>query len=93
MHWQALKRVLCFVKGILDHGIYIQRTSRLAIFGYLDVNHACSQDDRRSVSGYCVYLGDNLVSWSSKKPQVVSQSSAESEYRALAHIIAEIMWI
>ena len=45
-HWQALKRVLRFVKGTLDHGIHIQPTLRLTIVSYSDADHAHSQDDR-----------------------------------------------
>uniref|UniRef100_A0A803NFK9 Reverse transcriptase Ty1/copia-type domain-containing protein n=1 Tax=Cannabis sativa TaxID=3483 RepID=A0A803NFK9_CANSA len=46
-----------------------------------------------SVDGYCVFLGDSLVSWSSKKQTVVARSSTESEYRALTHLAAELSWI
>ncbi|KAH9687366.1 retrovirus-related pol polyprotein from transposon RE1 [Citrus sinensis] len=60
---------------------------------FLDVDWGSDLDDRKSVSGYCVYLGDNLVSWSSKKQQIVSKSTAESEYRALALAVSEVLWI
>uniref|UniRef100_A0A803QCY3 Integrase catalytic domain-containing protein n=1 Tax=Cannabis sativa TaxID=3483 RepID=A0A803QCY3_CANSA len=59
----------------------------------LNTDWACCPDDRKSVAGYCVYLGNTLVSWSSKKQHVVSRSSTESEYRALPHVSAKISWI
>uniref|UniRef100_A0A803PM38 Integrase catalytic domain-containing protein n=1 Tax=Cannabis sativa TaxID=3483 RepID=A0A803PM38_CANSA len=51
------------------------------------------RNDRRSVAGTCVYLGDTLISWSSRKQPVVSRSSTESEYRALAQVAAEMTWV
>ena len=58
-----------------------------------DADWATDPDDRRSISGYCVYLGDNLVAWSSRKQGIVARSTAESEYRAMALCSTEITWI
>ena len=60
---------------------------------FSDADWAGSITDRRSTSGYCSYVWGNLVTWRSKKQTVVSRSSAEAEFRALALAICEGMWI
>ncbi|KAM6576564.1 hypothetical protein CsatB_028401 [Cannabis sativa] len=92
-HWNAAKRILRYLKGTCTQGLHICCSNNLNITGFSDADWASNVDDRRSVGGYCVYLGESLVSWSSKKQAVVSRSSTESEYRALAHVSAEITWI
>jgi histone deacetylase 1/2 len=92
IHWQTLKRMLRYVKGTLHYGLHFKLGANLNITGFSDANCGCDTKDRRSVVGYCVYLGNSL-SWSSKKQQIVSRSSIESEYRALANVAAEILWL
>uniref|UniRef100_A0A803QCM3 Polyprotein n=1 Tax=Cannabis sativa TaxID=3483 RepID=A0A803QCM3_CANSA len=90
-HWTAAKRVLRYLKGY--HALHIKYSKKLAITGFSDADWACCPDDRRNVAGYCIYLRDTLVSWSSKKQAVVSHSSTQSEYKALAQVTAKISWI
>jgi hypothetical protein len=92
-HLAMLKRVLRYVKGTLPTGLHISTGSITGLTAYSDVDWAGCPDSRRSTSGYCVFLGDNLVSWSSKRQTTVSCSSAEAEYRAVAHAVAETCWL
>jgi hypothetical protein len=66
-------------------------TSDLVV--YTDADWAGCPDTRRSTSGYTVFLGDNLVSWSSKCQNITSRSSAEAEYRIVANSVAEVCWL
>ncbi|KAL6331836.1 hypothetical protein AAG906_020180 [Vitis piasezkii] len=82
-HWAALER-FCILYSSQGH-------TRIECFS--DADWAGSKFDRRSTTGYCVFFGGNLVAWKSKKQSVVSRSSAESEYRAMAQATCEIIWI
>ena len=65
----------------------------LSLQGYCDSDWGGCTSTKRSVTGYCLQLGSALISWQAKKQTVVSMSSAEAEYRALATITTEIMWL
>ena len=90
MYWKACERVLRYLCGSIDHGLHIQFASRLSLTSFLDTDQSNCVDDRSSTSGFCVFLGLNIISWSSRKQKVDTRSSTESEYRALAHTAAEV---
>jgi hypothetical protein len=92
-HLALVKRVLRYVRGTMDFGLHLCASSSTSLTAYSDADWAGCPDSRRSTSGYCVYYGDSLISWSSKRQTTVSRSSAEAEYRAIAHAVAECCWL
>jgi hypothetical protein len=92
-HLTATKRILWYLQGTLDHGLLLRRASTSDLVVYIDADWAGCPDTCWSTSGYAVFLGDNLVSWSSKRQHVVSRSSAEVEYCAVANSVAEACWL
>jgi hypothetical protein len=92
-HLDALKRILRYVRGTLHMGLLVRPSAALEMVVYSDADWAGCPDTRKSTSGYAVFLGDNLVSWSSKRQNTVSRSSAEAEYRAVANAVAEASWL
>jgi histone deacetylase 1/2 len=92
-HLAMLKCVLRYVKGTLSTGLHIGTGSITSLIAYSDADWAGCLDSRRSISGYCIFLGDNLVSWSSKRQTTISRSSAEAKYRVVAHAVAETCWL
>ncbi|GJU25158.1 ribonuclease H-like domain-containing protein [Tanacetum coccineum] len=92
-HFSALKRILRYVQGTLDCGLQLFSSSTKELVAYSDADWAGCPTTRRSTSGYCVFLGNNLLSWSSKRQATLSRSSAEAEYRGVANDIAETCWL
>lgn len=92
-HMQLVKRILRYIKGTSHFSIQLYKASSPHLLAYTDADWAGCPDTRRSTSGFCVFLGQNLVSWSSKRQVTVSRSSAEAEYRGIANCVAETCWI
>jgi hypothetical protein len=88
-HLALVKRIIRYVKGTLSAGLHIGTSPVQSLT--LDADWAgCSH---RSTSGYCVYLGDNMVSLSSKHHTTVSRSSAEAKYHVVTHAFAKCCWL
>jgi hypothetical protein len=92
-HWSAVKRILRFVKGTIDTGFTIRSSHSTLLSAFSNADWAGDIDDRRSTGGFAVYFGPNLISWSAKKQPTVSRSSTEAEYKALANVTAETVWV
>ncbi|GJT84867.1 ribonuclease H-like domain-containing protein [Tanacetum coccineum] len=70
-------------------GLQLYASSESSLVAYFDADWAGCPATRRSTSGYCVFLGNNLLSWSSKRQHTLSRSSVEAEYRGVANVVAE----
>ncbi|KAK1415150.1 hypothetical protein QVD17_30922 [Tagetes erecta] len=92
-HFQFLKRIIRYLKGTANQGLVIRPSKSVNLTAYSDADWGGCPDSHRSTSGYCVFLGDNIVSWSSKRQTTISRSSAEAEYRGVANTVAETTWL
>jgi hypothetical protein len=92
-HLHLIKRILRYRKGTLNLSLTLSPSKSHTLIAYSDVDWAGCPDTRRSTSGFCMFLGDNLISWSSRRQTTVSRSSAEAKYRAVAAAVAESYWI
>nr|GFB71106.1 ribonuclease H-like domain-containing protein [Tanacetum cinerariifolium] len=92
-HFTSLKRILRYVRGTLYYGLQLHVSSTTQLSAYTDADWAGCPVSRWSTSRYCVFLSDNLLSWSAKRQATLSRSSAEAEYRGVANVVAETGWI
>ncbi|KAM2954379.1 hypothetical protein FF1_032665 [Malus domestica] len=92
-HLNLVKRILRYLKGSIGQGITMHNNQSTVISGYTDADWAGNAIDRKSITGYCTFVGGNLVTWKSKKQQVIARSSAEAEYRAMAATACELIWL
>nr|GEV78798.1 ribonuclease H-like domain-containing protein [Tanacetum cinerariifolium] len=89
----ALKRILRYVRGTLSYGLQLYSSTTSTLVAYSDADWAGCPTTHRSTFGYCVFLGNNLLSWSSKRQFTISRSSAEAEYQGVANAVAETCWL
>lgn len=89
VNWTTAKQVLRYLKGTVDLGLHYTKGS-IALTTFCDSHWAGNPDDRRSTTGFGIFFGPNLISWSAKKQHVVSRSSTEAEYLSMALATAEM---
>jgi hypothetical protein len=92
-HFSAILRILWYLKGTLFHGLYFSSQSPIQLHAYTDADWAGDLIDRRSTTGYCFLLDTSLISWRSKKQNVVAQYSTKTKYCALADTSTELLWL
>lgn len=91
--YTLLKRIPRYVKGTITMEISFNKDTDFTLRAYSDSDWADCKTTRRSTGGFCTFLGNNLISWSTLKQQMVSKSSIEAEYRSLSDTPSEITWL
>jgi Reverse transcriptase (RNA-dependent DNA polymerase) len=91
-HWEAVKRVLRYVKGTKSHRLEYGGDS-VKLSAYTDSDYAGDVAERKSTSGYVTFVGNCAVTWSSRKQRIIATSTAEAEYIALAHCAREVLFL
>ncbi|GKD36206.1 retrovirus-related pol polyprotein from transposon TNT 1-94 [Tanacetum coccineum] len=92
-HLEAIKRVFRYLRGTINMGLWYPKDTAMTLISYADADHAGCQDTRRSTSGSAQFLGDKLVSWSSKKQKSIAISTTKVEYISMSGCCAQILWM
>eukprot|EP00253_Pinus_taeda_P006023 PITA_06023 len=92
-HWKAAKRILPYVQGTVQFGIYYTAEASPLLVGFTDSDWAGDPDDRKSTAGYVFTLGSRPITWDCKKQGAISLSSAKSEYRGAVEASKEALWL
>ena len=92
-HLTAVKRIIQYINGTPNYGLWYSKDSNACLADYSDADWAGSMDDRKSTLGGCFYLGNNIVSWISKKQNFVSLSMAKAEYIAAGSCCTQLLWM
>ena len=92
-HFTTALSIFCYIKGTVFHVFHFSRHSSLDLQASFDADWTGDPTDRYSTNGYCFFFSDSLISWCNKKQTVVSRSSTEAKYRALADTALELLWL
>lgn len=92
-HLQTVNKIPSCLKGTLSRGILFKKNEGLLIEAYTNVDYTGFVVDHISTSGYCTFLGGNIVTWKNKKKSVVARSSVEVEFKAMVHGVCQLLWL
>jgi len=92
-HFKALKRILRYIKGTIDFGLFYGYSNSFVLVGYSDSDWAGDMDDRKSTIGFIFYMRDITFTWSSKKQSIVTLSTCEAEYVATTTCVCHSIWL
>jgi hypothetical protein len=92
-HLIVVKRIFRNLKATTNLGLLNKKSDDYKLIGYCDADYVGDRIDRKSTSGSCQLLGDNLISWSSKRQSTIALSTAKAEYIAAAGCITQILWM
>ena len=93
LHLAGVRCIVRYLQGTPTRGLFFPVDSPIHLVAYSDVDWAGCSDTRRSITGWCMFIGNSLVSWKSKKQDRVLKSSTKSEYRAMSSACSEIVWL
>lgn len=91
--WTAIKRIMRYLKGTVNHKILFCYTDSSRLYGFCDADWASDVDKRRSCTGYIFKLGSGAVSWASKRQPTIALSTTEAEYIAMSAATQEAIWL
>nr|GEY26664.1 copia protein [Tanacetum cinerariifolium] len=92
-HLKEVKRIFCYLLGTVNTGLWYTNDSGFELTGFLDADYAGCKDTFKSTSGGAQFLGEKLVSWSSKKQDYTVLSTAKAEYVSLSACCAQVLWM
>ena len=92
-HFKAAKRILRYLKGTTDFGLYYSVSNDYKLVGYSDSDWAGDSDDRKSTTGFVFFLRDTAFTWISKKQPIVTLSTCEAEYVAAITCVSHGIWL
>ncbi|XP_015163281.1 uncharacterized mitochondrial protein AtMg00810-like [Solanum tuberosum] len=93
LHLVAVRRIIRYLLGTSTHGLFFPSGSPILLNAFTDSDWAGCLDTRRSVSAWCIFLRESLISWKSKMQDRVSKSSTEAEYRSMFTACSEVVWL
>jgi len=93
LHWKVVKRILRYVKGTSNFGIFYATDCPLSLIGYIDSDWAGDGTDCKSTSGYVFIFCSGPFFWSRKKKSTISLSTTEAEYRGAVNVATQVVWL